>query len=908
MYFYRYLFPIFLGMIFNGHAQNLLEKENIVPANAADAEKIYVQLSGNTYSTIETIWFKAIVVNAFNNTPTTKSGILHVELIDPLDQRIVDSKLLKIDSGIADSFFQLHSNYREGKYIIRAYTEWNKNFGPDFIFSTPINIYQFQLQENKPNPIRNVVFTKDLSENKFTISSKVFPLELDSLHKGKSMVYLNWEGGTDSIEVKHKKKLGTLIEYNVPLDAQIINYQLKTQNKKFTKSVVLDEEYGSLSFFPEGGSLVNGLESNVGFKYLDYRGKGSKIKGILVDEEENKIISFESNALGMGKVALQPKAGKTYYGVLRTKNGNTFKYVLPKAKTEGTVLNISNTKSYRNLFFRAKSKKPDSVFVKVFHKGKDILFLKSKLKRGRFAYRIMNEQLPHGVIRVTVYDKNYKPINERHFFNSVPNENLEVSIKTDEQEYQLRDSVVVSIDTQRDNTPIPASVSIMAIDSAYFSETNVSRSSIISYFLLESDIRGEIENPFYYFENDKHLSDLDNLMLTQGWSNYKYDGPKKAKYVQAEKGLELTGTVGGVQRVKKRKKLKNNTYTINMVSFSDPVQAYTQEIDSTGHFRFALNESYGNGMKFVIQPADLHNKSDFFKVNIKRRNIPEIAYELDKVIVPVDSVIEKRVNRKIRDNVRLDPFLLPNTIALNEVVVSDYELTPKRAEMAEIHGLPDVVIDNNELIKNKKNWTGNLYSWLLFNYPEELEIVRVGPGGGFQIARVHGAGFTYVLIDGIPVDIDNYSLIGDIPLEGVKSAEILRTAPSANRYCSEVFNYPCITLPAFPAILSLYTYSGKGLFGAFPQKTSLIKDTAPQYSPKREFYVPEYTNPSKIDWSVPDLRTLLHWQPNISTNTDGTANITFFNGDTTGKMIVICEGITADGSVGYSEITYEIVE
>ncbi|MEP5913667.1 MAG: hypothetical protein ABJ277_09360, partial [Flavobacteriaceae bacterium] len=589
---HKYFVPVFLGMVLNGHAQNVPGREAPVAANATEAEKIYLQLSGKTYSTIETIWFKAIVVNAFDNTPTTRSGILHVELIDPLDQRIVDSKLLKITNGIADSFFQLHSNYREGKYIIRAYTEWNKNFGTDFIFSTDVNVYQFQVQENKPNPIKEIVFTKDLPEKTFTISTKIFPLELDSLHKGKSMVYLNWEGGSDSIEIKHKKNLGTLVEHRIPFDVQIINYQLKTQNKKFTKSVVLDEEYGSLSFFPEGGSLVNDLNGVVGFKYLDYRGKGSKVKGVIVDNEDKEITNFESNALGMGKVFLEPKEGKIYYGVLQTKNGNTFKYKIPKAKATGAILSIPFSKTYRNIVFRAKTKTSDSIFIKVYHRGEDIFLIKSKLKKGRFVYRFKTEELPHGIIRVTVHDKNYNPVNERHFFNALPNENLAIKIKTNEQQHTVRDSVSVSIETRKNGIPVASSVSLMAVEADYFAKTNVNRSSISSYFLLESDIRGEIENPFYYFENEEHLSDLDDLMLTQGWTNYKYDESEKPKYIQVEKGLEVSGTVGGLQNVKKRKKLKDNKYTINMVSFSDPLQVHSQEIDSTGYFRFALNESY----------------------------------------------------------------------------------------------------------------------------------------------------------------------------------------------------------------------------------------------------------------------------------------------------------------------------
>lgn len=905
---YKYLACILLGMAFSVHAQKTtLETKVPVPANAAEAEKIYLQLSGNTYNTIETIWFKALVVNAHSNIPTSRSRILHVELIDPLGERIVDSKLLKIENGIADSFFQLHPNYREGKYFIRAYTEWNKNFGTDFMFAAPINIYQFQKAENKVNPIREVVFTKNFSEGAFTVSSKIFPLELDSLHKGKSMLYLNWDGGKDSLEIKHKKQLGTLVQQRIPGDVQLINYQLRTKHKEFTKSVVLDTEYGSLDFFPEGGSMIHGITTHIGFKYLDYRGKGSKVAGTIVDGDNNAIVAFESNSLGMGKIALHPEAGKTYFGVLRTKQGNTFKYPLPRVLAQGSALSVTDTRGYRNLVIRSNSKTSDSIYVKISHRGKDLFLLKSKLKKGRFAYRFIDSELPQGVIRATVYDKNNNPLSERHFFNTLPSESLDLELEIDKEVYEKRDSVMVSVNAKKNGEVIPASLSLMVIEADYYTKTNTNRTNISSYMLLESDIRGAIENPFYYFEHENRQTDLDYLMLTQGWTNYKYDQPERPKYIQPEKGLEISGSVGGLQRIKKRRRPKDNTYTINMVSFSDPLQAYSQEIDSTGYFRFAMNESYGHGLKFVIQPTDLRNMSDNFKVNIKQRNIPKIEYELDRVIVPVDSVVEKRVAQKIEDNIRLDPFLLPNTIALTEVVVSDYELTPKRAEMAELHGLPEVVIQNEELMKKKKNWTGNLYSWLLFNYPQELEIRRIGPHGGFLYAQVHGAGFTYVLIDGIPVNIDNYGLVEGIPLEAVKSAEILNTS-TANRYCSEVFNTPCKFPPSSPAILAIYTYSGKGLYGAFPRKTNLVRNTAPQYSPKREFYVPSYANPDNIDWSIPDVRTLVYWAPNIMTNGRDIASSTFYNADVAGKMLIICEGIAADGSVGYSEITYEIEE
>ncbi len=914
MFFRTFIYAIVVVCFFlfaqNGHAQNPLEKETEVFSNAADSEKIYLQLSGTSFNTSETIWFKAIVTDVLHHRPTTKSGILHVELIDPLDNQIVDKNLLKISGGISNGFFQLHSSYREGKYIVRAYTEWNKNFGSDFINSIPITLYRLQKNDDKSNPIRDIVFRKDLTSNTFSLSSMIAVKELDSLHTGDAMLYMLWKGGKDSVLIKPTKKSPNItVEHKIPLNVSVINYRLKTKNEVFTKSIVLDGEYGSLRFFPEGGALVEGMQSVVGFKYLDYRGKGSKIQGTIEDGNNTKITEFKSNALGMGKVILTPEAEQTYYGVLRTKSGNTFKYELPKAKKMGQVLNLTHRESNKVLRIRNKEKNRDSIFIKLFHRGKNLFFLKGRFNNGMFSYRIQPKDLPYGVIGLTVFDKHFKPVAERHFFNELKDENLNIKIETDRDWYFIRDSVQVSISTQQNGQPVPASVSVMAVDSSYFYGTNLERNTIVSHFLLQSDIKGTVENPSYYFENDKNLAELDYLMLTQGWTNYKYKEKKKFRRFNAEKGLEITGTVGGVQKLNEKKRQKNNAHLLNMLLMGEPAEAYTQEIDSTGYFRFVLGDSYGLGRKFVIQFSDERNASGKFKVNIKKHKTPEITYESEKIIVPVDSIIEKNMVQKIEEDIRLEPFLLPSTIALNEVVVSDYRVTPERADMVTLHGIPDVVIDNGELLNKQKNWTKSLYRWLLFNYPEELRVRRVGYGAGFEVVYVHGAGWTYVVIDGIPVHEQDYSLIGNIPIRGVKSAEIIRNTSTANRYHRHVFDCsPRCPPPEFPAILAIYTYSGEGLYGAFPkaERTNLIRDTAPQFAPIREYYVPEYHEPSKIDWSVPDRRTLLCWKPNIVTDNNGQAKTTFFNGDLTGKMVLICEGITSNGKIGYSELFYDV--
>ncbi|MET1259105.1 hypothetical protein ABV409_07175 [Flagellimonas sp. DF-77] len=884
-------------------SQNSLELEAELFSHATDAEKIYLQLSGTTFNTSETIWFKAIVTDVLDHKPTTKSGVLHVELIDPLDNRVVDKSLLKLHKGISSGFFQMHSSYREGNYIIRAYTEWNKNFDQDFTYSVPISLFRIQEMDKKPNPIRNMVFTKDPASNEFLVSASIWVKDLDSLHYDDAMLLINWNGGKDSIALEYKKKEAAIkVRHKIPLEVPMVNYQLKTNNEVFTKSVVLDQEYGALRFFPEGGALVEGMQSVVGFKYLDYKGRGAEIVGTIEDQNQVVIGQFRSNALGMGSVVLTPKLGQTYFGVLKTKSGNTFKYELPKAKRDGLILSLIQRGRNKALRIWNKERNKDSLFVKFYHRGKNLFFLKACFKNGMFSFKIQPNDLPQGVIGLTVFDKNLSPVAERHFFNYLKQETLDIELKTDDERYIARDSVQVSISTKYNGQAIPASISVMAVDSSYFNGTNLKRNDIVSYFLLQSDIKGTVENPSYYFEDEAKLAELDFLMLTQGWTNYKYKEKKRAKSFGAETGLEIRGIVSELDNQNK------SQHELSVLLMGKPIEAYSIDTDDRGNFKLSLKDSYGLGRKFVIQPTAASNKRGNLKVEIKRYEVPDISYNINKIITPVDSIVEKTMIQKIATDIRIDPFLLPNTIALEGVEVSDYSVTPERAEMVELHGIPDVVIASEELIKKRKKWTRGLYRWLLYNYPRDIKVTRVSNGTSFEIAYVYGAEWTYVVIDGIPVHERDYGLIGSIPVSAVKSAEIIRNTSTANTYHTQVFDCaPICPPPAFPAILAIYTFSGEGLSGAFPKTkiTGLINDTAPQFSPIREFYAPEYHS-ENMDWSVPDRRTLLYWNPNIITDKNGRAVTTFFNSDVLGKMVLICEGITHNGKVGYSEVFYEV--
>ncbi len=74
--------------------------------------------------------------------------------------------MIKIEDGIGQGFFFLDKNMKEGLYQIRAYTEWDKNFGSDFFFTEYIHVFAGKPEENDEDPISNVTLIKEQDKTK----------------------------------------------------------------------------------------------------------------------------------------------------------------------------------------------------------------------------------------------------------------------------------------------------------------------------------------------------------------------------------------------------------------------------------------------------------------------------------------------------------------------------------------------------------------------------------------------------------------------------------------------------------------------------------------------------------------------------------------------------------------------
>ncbi|MBL7856660.1 MAG: hypothetical protein JNM57_03150 [Cyclobacteriaceae bacterium] len=101
-------------------------------------EKIYVHLNQTFFLTGEILWFKLYLVEGTSNKPLDLSKVAYLEIIRdevPLLQAKVEVK-----NGLGSGSLFLPATLLSGNYTVRAYTQWMRNYQPEFFFHQPITI------------------------------------------------------------------------------------------------------------------------------------------------------------------------------------------------------------------------------------------------------------------------------------------------------------------------------------------------------------------------------------------------------------------------------------------------------------------------------------------------------------------------------------------------------------------------------------------------------------------------------------------------------------------------------------------------------------------------------------------------------------------------------------------------
>jgi len=875
---------------------------------AHQPEKLYLQLDKSTYGLLDTLWFKAYLFNASSLQASSKSNIVYIELSD--ESNVVQvRRLVVMNNGLGSGSIVLtRRDFPEGGYTLRVYTQWMRNFDESLVFKK--QFYVGDLNKDKWLITYNPAFQNQTARlhfqlyqtNKQYVSNQLVQL---GIKQGDRV--LQWDkiqttsplGALDlavSLPDKPDPRYATLQKaVNEPGAgfAGLSSVNAPDANAPVYKFPIIYNraEKTDVQFMPEGGYLVNGINSVVGFKAIGEDGKGVNISGSIVNGSNEKVAAFKSNPKGMGSFTFTPQTGIAYKAIVNLPDGIKKEYPLPTIKTAGTVLSVTN------------SELSDSVTIKITASpGLNSRYTLLGQSRGLvcFAARVVlsdntkilkapKSAFASGIVRFTLLNEQLVTLNERIIYVD-HHDNLQISVIPDKPVYTPQDSIALHLQVNDSNgKPIQGAFSMSVVNDLQLNN-NQNNSSITTSLLLTSDLKGNVEDPEYYFMGN-HQQDLDYLLLTQGWTGFDWKNlfhPEKQPEFAAEPDISLGGKVINLFD----KGVKNASVSMFSVK---PLYKVDTKTDDTGHF--VLKNIPQIDSAIYIRARNEKGNSSTYEIDLDKPAWPEFSKNQLQMpwYVNTDTTRLKIADTILRNAEKLDNLEGLGGKILKTVDIKEKKIIPGSHNLNG-PGNADQVIDEHDIAKEKKPLT--LFELL----KKQVNGFRLIDHGFDQFHRP--LIFFYIkteLIRGFIFDGINAASLGlNIPdlLKYYTSADIKGIEVMSKSFTSSYELKFMFIPPLFPApFIEITTRAGTGPFMK-KAPADLVYRPIPAVSPK-DFYRPIYPIKNAVAAAF-DTRTTIHWEPNIITDKDGKATITFYAAGQPATYTITTEGSNMNGNVGSS--------
>ncbi|HTK20357.1 MAG TPA: carboxypeptidase-like regulatory domain-containing protein, partial [Mucilaginibacter sp.] len=605
--------------------------------------RVYDQNDAATlvYFNMPAVFFdpRGIITNAGSLSYAGKWAKLRLAELLPMDYA-PESNGAPIDSALLNLINNKIQTYSEAHKIENAYLHFDKPYyaaGDTIYFKAYVINSLHQLSESSRiltaeiiKPSGDILSTLKLPLTNGTAAGDfVLP---DSLNGGtyriKAYTNIMQHAGEDESFNQDLKIV------NVPKNVAVseISHD-KNQKDNAALSNTTSPKKIDVQFFPEGGNLVNGVLSKIAFKAIAPNGSGTEIKGVITDESGNQVASFSSQHLGMGVITFKPTANKKYTSNI-TYNGGTANFDLPNAVDTGYALAIDNSNpDYLKVNISSgQQNNGNQVTLVGQSRGNVSYFTTIRLANHSSSTTIAKDILPEGIVQFTLF-ANREPMNERLIFIRHHGE-FSLKLSTDKPVYHTRDKVSASVAVTANNNPAMGSFSVTVnnLDQVPVNENN--ESSILSNLLLTSDIKGYVEMPGYYFndKNEKATSDLDVLMLTQGYHRFEWRQILNDKSIPEIYQPERLSIVSGIINSAGGKPIPHAK--VSMTSISKAFFNLDTLADEQGKFTFE-HFLITDSIRYIIQATDKSlRKNSFISLDQhKYQKIPQAMIASDTATV-----------------------------------------------------------------------------------------------------------------------------------------------------------------------------------------------------------------------------------------------------------------------------------
>ena len=862
-------------------------------------EKLHVHIDRSCYLPGDTLWFKAYMVNASSHIPIRLSRYVYVELVNPENETIDRVKIRPDEMNQFHGYIPIPENLAGGNYSLLAYTRY------------------MLFEENQPVFKRDVCIA--LASNWETAHLKANILSPHGEITGAQLQL--WDNSQKQIPLKRVK---AVCNKGKPVSAKLYDegkIELRIQNEKVTSEACMRidmtdirnnvfRQYAAIStgtedydvtFYPEGGYLLEGTPCRTAYKVLDVSGNSIAATLQLMDEQGNVMATSETLHSGMGVFTFTPESGKRYIVQTFNKQGVKKVFELPPVQSSAYGIVIKDHQEDMQISINSALHSPHEELLLLAHVRGKMICAQWLLSDKGDIITIAKDQYPSGIVQCLLLDKNYNVLSERLGF--IPyRKAIMCKVRNDKDSYGKRELIHTNLSLVDVNgNPVKGNLSVSITDGTMCVADTTH--SILSTLLLSSELKGRIETPSFYLQTDNSEAEkaLDLLLMIHGWKRYRLPEIIKGNFerpvMEPEKFTSLSGRL---KNEKGEGKSRYDVYVRNLEFGLNRVIKLGQD----GAFRVDSVE-FAEGV-----PIGMIGKRFIRKGENYGRNKAEIILDKDQLYTLSDKTVPQPFLSEISGGIQRD-MVYPvgmSDYLLNQVTVKSKSLN-KSLTLREI-----------AKFKFKNMWELVDYMGVKFKYPYYTSKMKEFCKVSMTIMNAWACFYKdmplVLMINGnmhSNAGILNYLSLSDIQvisLNSIDRKKILKPYLYLWEY-EQHTSVAILELVLYPGVILdplLHLCSIEQRFKGYGKLDDIQTDVYPSggYQEPVAFYSPKYDKGNKDNALIPDFRSTLYWNPSLQTDSSGECDFLFYSADKATTYKVVIEGLTEEGEMVYETREFEI--
>ena len=632
-------------------------------------------------------------------------------------------------------------------------------------------------------------------------------------------------------------------------------YIVNPENEiKVLKENQLNDENVQLHFYADGGYIKVNEKNTISVLATNYYGETLNKNVKILDQDNNFIAEFQTP----GHFDFIPTQNKEYKAIITRENGTQFISKLPKAIASGIKVSINHlpNENLRIGIELTDVNNPDSKELKILFENDGIIYkqIPVKFSDNKYDVDLYRKDIIKGFNLLYIKNKNDQIIYKNAITNRLNNE-FSIDAELNKETYHKRERVDIKVKTKvLDKNSKNAHLSVSVAKSDLL---NIDTCSIHGY--LNDSYKNH-----YYIERAAMNGQSDLLFSLYSDTIKPYS---EITYLPETLGFIISGTILSKQT---NKPIPNaNIYLSTLSNFIDVQNSISKK---DGKFYFLMNEKVKN-TDFVIQPADSSLKD--FKIILDK--VFATGYPSDDINI----LRENRFNKKFFEQ-----------LVINNQIEKQYYPDPQTDK--EIRNFTTLFYGKADSSYSFKKFidlpTFEEYFVEIF---ARTKIVKRENGSqiklGYLSSGIELNQLPLILVDGIPIFNVN---------------KFLSISPSEIDKVEIINNYYTLGGMVYGGIIHLYTK--KKNFASLIDTKNLTFNEFNGYTKVNKFREIKYTDGIALSSRKADYRNTLYWNPEVTTDENGEANISFYTSDEKGKFLITIEGVGENGETSSKKIILEV--